>query len=318
MDIAVGKAAIYEAAEKLSNWGRWGADDEIGTLNHVTPEDIVAAARLVRKGKVFAMGIPLNQQGPQSGLFGGRWNPIHTMLATGTDALAGRFDATNKLRFSDDAINMPVQAATHWDSLGHIFLDDKMYNGHHASRVDGGGVHKLGIEHTRARMVGRGVLLDVARHKGVSWLDDGYGIGNDELDATAKVQGVEVRKGDFVIVRTGQMERCLSEKKWGNYAGGDAPGVRFENCYWCQEREIAAICSDTWGVEVRPNETTEVQQPWHWVVIPAIGLTMGEMFYLAELAEDCARDGVYEFFFTGPPLVITGGTGSPINPLAIK
>ncbi|MFL5314198.1 MAG: cyclase family protein, partial [Microvirga sp.] len=81
---------------------------------------------------------------------------------------------------------------------------------------------------------------------------------------------------------------------------------------------IAGICSDTWGVEVRPNETTDVQQPWHWVVIPAIGLTMGEMFYLAELAADCAADGVYEFFFTGPPLVITGGTGSPINPLAIK
>ncbi|MFL5317504.1 MAG: cyclase family protein [Microvirga sp.] len=318
MDIAVGKAAIYEAAEKLSNWGRWGEDDQIGTLNHVGPDEIVAASKLVRKGKVFAMGIPLNQQGPQSGLFGGRWNPIHTMLATGTDAVAGRFDETNKLRFSDDAINMPVQAATHWDSLGHIFLDDKMYNGHHARRVDGGGVHVLGIEHTRARMVGRGVLLDVARHKGVDWFEDGYGISNDELDATAKAQGVEVRKGDFVIVRTGQMERCLKEKKWGDYAGGPAPGVRFENCYWCQEKEIAGICSDTWGVEVRPNETTEVQQPWHWVVIPAMGLTMGEMFYLAELAEDCAKDGVYEFFFTGPPLVITGGTGSPINPLAIK
>jgi kynurenine formamidase len=318
MDIAVGKAAIYEAAEKLSNWGRWGEDDQIGTLNHVGPDEIVAAAKLVRKGKVFAMGIPLNQQGPQSGLFGGRWNPIHTMLATGTDAVAGRFDETNKLRFSDDAINMPVQAATHWDSLGHIFLDDKMYNGHHARRVDGGGVHVLGIEHTRARMVGRGVLLDVARHEGVDWFEDGYGIGNDELDATAKAQGVEVRKGDFVIVRTGQMERCLKEKKWCDYAGGPAPGVRFENCYWCQDKEIAGICSDTWGVEVRPNETTEVQQPWHWVVIPAMGLTMGEMFYLAELAEDCAQDGVYEFFFTGPPLVITGGTGSPINPLAIK
>ncbi len=240
MDIAVGKAAIYEAAEKLSNWGRWGKDDQIGTLNHVGPDEIVAAAKLVRKGKVFAMGIPLNQQGPQSGLFGGRWNPIHTMLATGTDAIAGRFDETNKLRFSDDAINMPVQAATHWDSLGHIFLDDKMYNGHHARRVDGGGVHVLGIEHTRARMVGRGVLLDVARHKGVDWFEDGYGISNDELDATAKAQGVEVRKGDFVIVRTGQMERCLKEKKWGDYAGGPAPGVRFENCYWCQERRSPA------------------------------------------------------------------------------
>lgn len=318
MDLKVGKAAIYEAAEKLSNWGRWGKDDQIGTLNHVTPEDVVAASRLVKKGKTFAMGIPLDQNGPQNGLFGGRWNPIHTMLATGTDAVAGRFDETNKLRYADDALNMPVQAATHWDSLGHIFLDDKMYNGFEAKLVDGGGVHTLGIEHTRDKMLGRGVLLDIARFKGVDSLDDGYGISNDELDACAEKQGVEIRKGDFVIVRTGHMERCLKSGVWGGYAGGDAPGVKFENCYWCQEREVAAICSDTWGVEVRPNETDEVQQPWHWVVIPAMGLTMGEMFYLKELAEDCAEDGVYEFFFTGPPLVITGGTGSPINPLAIK
>ena len=318
MDIKVGKEAIYEAAKKLSNWGRWGKDDQIGTLNHVTPEHVGAAARLIRNGKVFPMGIPLDRNGPQTGLFGGRWNPIHTMLATGTDAVAGRFDKTNKLRFADDAINMPVQAATHWDSLGHIFLDDKCYNGYDAKLVDGGGCNTLGIEHTKAKMVGRGVLLDVARYKGLESLEDGYGISNDELDATAKAQSVDIRRGDFVIIRTGQLERCLKAGKWGGYAGGNAPGVRFENCYWCQQHEIAAICSDTWGVEVRPNETTEVQQPWHWVVIPVMGLTMGEMFYVKELSEDCAADRVYEFFFSGPPLVITGGTGSPINPLAIK
>ena len=87
---------------------------------------------------------------------------------------------------------------------------------------------------------------DVARHRGVDWLADGEGISNDELDACAKAQGVDIRRADFVIIRTGQMERCLNEKEWGGYAGGDAPGVMFENCYWCQKKEIAAICSDTW------------------------------------------------------------------------
>src|SRR5438132_1466307 len=212
MNITVGRKAIEEASKKLSNWGRWGKDDMIGTLNFVTPQDIVDAAKLIK----------------------------------------------------------------------------------------------------------RGVLLDIARFRGVDWLADGEGIGNDELDACAKAQGVTIGRADFVIVRTGQMERCLNEKKWGGYAGGDAPGVKFENCYWCHEKEIAAICTDTWGVEVRPNETAEANQPWHWVVIPAMGLCMGEIFYLKELAEDCARDKVYEFFFSGPPLIITGGTGSPINPQAIK
>ncbi len=318
-DISKGIAAIHQAAEELKNWGRWGRDDQIGTLNHITPEDVAAAATLVKYGRVFAMGIPLGSTGPQNGLFGGRWNPIHTMLATGTDAVAGRFDKPgDMLRYADDALNMPVQAATHWDSLGHIFLGDKMYNDFDARIVDSGGVHKLGIEHTRARMVGRGVLLDVARHKGVEWLEDGYGISNADLDAAAAAQGVEVRRGDFVVIRTGQMERCRKQGAWGGYAGGDAPGVKFENCYWCQEKQIAAICTDTWGVEVRPNETNEAKQPWHWVVIPAMGLTMGEMFDVSELAADCAADKVYEFFFTGPPLNLTGGTGSPINPLAIK
>jgi kynurenine formamidase len=193
-----------------------------------------------------------------------------------------------------------------------------MYNGFDAREVDSNGVGQLGIEHTKSKMLGRGVLLDIARFRGVRWLADGEAISNNELDACAKKQSVEVGRGDFVILRTGQMERCLEQSDWGTYSGGPAPGVRFENCYWCQEKEIAAICSDTWGVEVRPNETTEANQPWHWVVIPAMGLTMGEMFYVKELAEDCAADGVYEFFFCGPPLIITGGTGSPLNPQAIK
>ena len=171
MNITVGKKAIAQASEKLRNWGRWGADDQIGTLNHIKPEDIVKAAALIRTGKVFALGIPLDRNGPQTGLFGGRWNPIHTMLATGTDAVAGRYDKVPGIRYADDAINMPVQAATHWDSLGHIFYEEKMYNGFDAREVDCNGLGKLGIEHTRNKMVGRGVLLDVARFRGVPWLE---------------------------------------------------------------------------------------------------------------------------------------------------
>src|SRR5271166_4940308 len=198
MDITVGRKAIADATEKLKNWGRWGKDDQIGTLNFSTPEDIVRAAGLIRTGKVFALGLPLDRYGPQTGLFGGRWNPIHTMLATGTDAVAGRQDKTSGLRYADDAINMPVQCATHWDALGHIFYEDKMYNGFDAREVDSNGLGKLGIEHSRNKMVGRGVLLDIARFKRVEWLEDGYGIANDELDACAKAQNIAIRRGDFV------------------------------------------------------------------------------------------------------------------------
>ena len=318
MGMTVNRAAIYKAAQELSNWGRWGDDDQIGTLNLITPQDITDAAKLIRRGKSFALGLSLKEK-IQSGLFGGRWNPIHTMLATGTDAAAGnQDDPAPYLRYADDAINMPCQASTQWDALCHIFLDDKMYNGFDATLVDARGAKKLGIENYRDKMVGRGVLLDVARWKGMDSLPDGYAVSNADLDGCAAAQGVTIKKGDFVLVRTGHQERCLAKGDWTGYAGGDAPGVAFETCYWLHEKNVAGICMDTWGCEVRPNETQDAKQPWHWVVIPAMGIAMGEIFYMKELAEDCAKDKVYEFFFNAPPLHLPGGAGSPINPQAIK
>lgn len=308
---------ISEAADRLKNWGRWGPEDEIGTLNNVSAQDIVNAARLIRKGKVFSLALNFDSQGPQSGLWGNRFNPIHTMLATGADAIAGRQEAIG-IRYADDMVTMPLQCGTQWDALGHIFFGDKMWNGYDAKLVDCNGAQKNGIEKVKDKMVGRGVLLDVARAKGVESLEDGYGISISDLDQCAATQHVEVRRGDFVIVRTGHMERCLKSGQWGGYAGGDSPGLRFETADWIRSKDIAAICADTWGCEVRPNESTEASQPWHWVVIPMIGISMGEIFYLKDLAEDCAQDQVYEFFFCGPPLPITRAVGSPVNPIAVK
>lgn len=308
---------LRATAEKCSNWGRWGPDDEIGTLNFISPEDIVAAAGLIRKGKSFSLALNFDSQGPQRGLWGNRFNPIHTMLATGTDAAAGNQDSGG-LRYADDMVSLPLQCGTQWDGLGHIFYDDKMWNGYDARLVDSNGARKNGIENVKDKMAGRGVLLDVARHAGVDFLEDGMAITNEDLDATAEAQGVEVRRGDFVIVRTGQMGKCQREGDWGGYAGGDAPGLAFETAEWIHAKEIAAICCDTWGCEVRPNETEEASQPWHWVVIPMIGISMGEIFVLDPLADDCAGDGVYEFFFCAPPLPITRAVGSPLNPIAIK
>jgi len=308
---------LRETAEKCKNWGRWGPDDEIGTLNFISPEDIVKAAQLIRRGKVFSLGLDFDNKGPQSGLWGNRFNPIHTMTATGTDAVAGNQDK-GKLRYADDMISLPLQCGTQWDALGHIFYDDKMWNGYDARLVDSNGAQKNAIDKIKDRAVGRGVLLDVAKHVGVESLDEGMAITNDDLNETAESQGVEIKRGDFVIVRTGMMGKCLRAENWGGYAGGDAPGLAFETAEWIHEKEIAAICTDTWGCEVRPNETTEAQQPWHWVVIPMIGITMGEIFVVDDLADDCTADGIYEFFFCAPPLPITGGCGSPLNPIAIK
>lgn len=318
----VTRADLSAAAEKYKNWGKWGEKDEIGTLNYTQPEDIVAAATLVKTGKVISLALNFDNAGPQGAKSKypsmGRINPVHTMLRTGTDAYAGVLDKRG-IRAADDMVVMPLQCGTQWDGLGHVFYENYMYNGYDCREVSSAGAAKCGIEKTKNKMVGRGVLLDVARAKGLDRLEDGYAITSADLDETAKKQGVEVRRGDYVIVRTGQMEAMLNAGSWDGYPGGDAPGFSFETLEWIQRTQLAALASDTWGCEVRPNQSEEgINQPWHWITIPIMGMTMGEIFNVKELADDCAADGRYEFMFVAPALPITGAVGSPINPLAIK
>jgi kynurenine formamidase len=249
----------------------------------------------------------------------GRTNPIHTMIRTGTDAYSGVLDKRG-IRAADDMVTMPLQCGTQWDGLGHVFYEENMWNGYDCREVTSAGAQKCGIEKTKNKMVGRGVFLDVARALGKDCLDDGYGITCDDLDMTAKKQAVDLKRGDYIVVRTGQMERCFKAGSWDGYPGGDAPGFAFETLEWVHRTELAALASDTWGCEVRPNESKEagINQPWHWITIPIMGMTMGEIFNVQELAEDCAADGVYEYLFVAPAIPITGAVGSPVNPLAIK
>jgi kynurenine formamidase len=313
---------LRNAADKYKNWGKWGPNDEIGTLNYTEPEDIIAAAKLVRQGKVISLALNFDNNGPQRGrteyTMHGRINPLHLMLRTGTDAYAGVFDHRG-VQGTDDLVVMPLQSGTQWDGLGHIFYENKMWNGYDCREVTSLGAQKCGIEKTKNKMVGRGVFLDVAAVLGIDVLPDGHAVTSDQLDRAAQAHGVDIRRGDYVIVRTGQMEGKLRQGNWDGYPGGDAPGFSFETLEWINNKKIAAIASDTWGCEVRPNENEpSITQPWHWITIPIMGLTMGEIFYVADLAKDCAQDGVYEFMFVAPAIPITGAVGSPTNPLAIK
>ena len=169
--------------------------------------------KLIKRGKRFSLGLNFDRHGPQKGTWGNRFNPIHLMLATGTDAVAGRFDEFG-LRYADDMISLPLQCATQWDALAHIFYDDYMWNGYDARLVDSDGAQKNGIEKVRAEMAGRGVLLDVARWAGVDFFEDGVAISANDLDECAKSQNVDIKQGDFVIVRTGQMEQRLDAGDW--------------------------------------------------------------------------------------------------------
>ena len=296
---------------RVRNWGRWGAYDQRGTVNLITPARLVAAGALIRTGKVFDLGIPLDDAGPQPG--GGRINPVHLMSQTGDRQMfPGGF------RYADDYIFMPLQGATQWDALAHVYYDDQLYNGYPSNDVTVVGAFNCSIEHQAKGIAGRGVLLDLARLKGVEWLERGYAITPADLEAAIAAQGdVAVGAGDILVFRTGWRRKFLVEKSPTNFMDGE-PGLGQDCCQWLRDRDIAAVCSDNWAIEVLPGEDPNAVFNVHMVLIRDMGLTLGEIFDLEELSADCAADGVWEFFFCAPPLKVTKGVGSPINPLAFK
>ena len=312
---------IARRADAYRNWGRWGEDDVLGTLNFIDDAKRVHAAGLVRQGRVVSLAQRFDTDGPQKG-WRRRTNPVHTMTDTGTDAERANQGFPHGMGGADDVIAMPLQCSTQWDGLGHIFDHGNAWNGRRAGDVvtsDGDLV--TGIEHAAAVVVSRGVLLDVGRHlaPATGELPDGYPITAADLDACIQAQGpsATVGRGDIVLVRTGQYARARREG-WGDYAGGPAPGLSITTAGWLSRTEIAAIATDTWGFEVRPNEfDVPAFQPLHQIVIPNLGLTIGEMWNLDELAEACAEQGRWDFLLSAPPLPITGAVGSPINPVAL-
>ena len=309
---------IHETATRCRNWGKWGEGDERGTINYITPELIIRAARLIRRGAVFSLAIPFDSKGPQSGSSGFRFNPIHRMTLTGSDFTSGAMSLPGSVGFSDDMVIMPTQCATQWDALSHCFVGGKMYNGFDANEITSQGARRNSIDKMARGIVGRGVLIDVPRFKGVPWLEPGYAITASDLSHAAERQNVTIGSGDLLLVRTGHIALCRNRKSWGDYAGGDAAGLSFHSAEWIHAREIAAVATDTWSMEVRPHEIAGALHPLHQIFLPQMGLPIGEIFDLEELADDCAADGVYEFFLAAPPLPITGAVGSPVNPLAIK
>jgi kynurenine formamidase len=319
-DPADPEGAIAAAARRCSNWGRWGEDDVLGTLNFLDEAKRREGAALVRRGVTFSLAQRFDADGPQTG-WRRRTNPVHTMLDTGLDAERGTQGFPHGIGGADDVVFMPLQASTQWDGLGHIFDHGTAYNGRRAGDVvTSEGDKVTGIETAAAAIAGRGVLLDVGRAVGTDGeLPDGFAITTEHLEATIAAQGESARvgRGDLVLVRTGRLARARREG-WNGYAGGPAAGLSFTTVDWLHRTEIAGIATDTWGFEVRPNEFTEAFQPLHQVVIPHLGLFLGEMWDLDALAADCAADGRYDMWLTAAPLPVTGAVGAPVNPLAVK
>lgn len=302
----------HELGKELSNWGRWGDKDELGTLNFVTPEKRVAAARLVKTGKIFDLGIPFGKDGPW--LAGGfRLNPIHMMTLLPGDTPG----SPDGLISADDMVIMGLQSATQWDGLAHVGYDGRFYNDVPSTAVNNFvGASRNSFDKVVTGLTSRGVLLDIARAKGVDRLEDSYAITAADLDEAEQRQGVRVESGDILLLRTGWM-KWLHEGDKAHFNGNN-PGPFLDMCRWLHEREVAALAVDQWTGEAWPSPLKGVTIPFHQVVVRDMGLTLGEMFDFEALAEDCEQDGVWECFFCGPGLKVTGSVGSPVTPIVLK
>ncbi len=302
-------AARLDAAEvkalfdKISNWGRWGKDDERGALNFITPAKRAQAGRLVQTGETASMALPLStKSGPDTP------TPVtHIMLHAGP-GLAASLDYF--------AIAPHGMAFTHLDALCHIFWQGKMYNGFAASEVGRFGARRCAITAAREGIVSRGVLLDIAKLKGVEWMELGERIFPEDLEAAERDHRVRVEEGDVLMIRTGRSAR---RNKLGPWDGGreGLAGLDASTLPWLHERRVAVLGCDGVSDVVPTGYGAELSMPIHVGTIVAMGVHLIDNADLEALAAACIRHSRYEFMFTMNPLILERATASPVNPVAI-
>ncbi len=315
---------ILDLAERVRNWGRWGDDDEIGTVNFITDQVVKAALGSVRTGERISLAFPLQDEGGlQIGAIPGRDNPNRTMIMV-NEAMLGDPDM---FCTSDDSVSMGLQAGTHWDGLCHASWRGLIYGGRDADSITDAGASVCGIEKIE-HLTGRGVLMDIAALYGVDELEGGHAVSYDDLVRAEERQGVRVRSGDIVLVRTGMMRKALAGDVVAYGSGTPIegspmpgfPGVGLGAVEFFHEREVAAVATDTVTFEVMPWDpsTPGAILPIHCLHLVEMGLTQGQNWNLEALAEACASDGHYDFLLEASPQPFVGAIGSPVNPVAIR
>jgi kynurenine formamidase len=305
--VNVSAAEFRALFETVSNWGRWGPDDELGTLNELTADRITAAAGLVRTGETVTLSLPMDTEKRVDNP-----NPVvHRMTQLyGTDIGSGT------LRFAMDYIGSDYHhdAHTHIDALCHVAFDGSIYNGRQAGAFTSEGAATSTIEVVKNGLVGRGVLLDVPRVRGVPWLEPGEHIFADDLEAAERAEGVTVGKGDILLVRTGHVRRLHELGPWDT--ASSKAGLHPTTTLLLAERGIAALGSDG-NSDTAPSTTEGLDFPVHALTLNAMGLHLIDYLQFEDLVPVCERAGRWEFLFVGAPLRVVGGTGSPLNPIAI-
>jgi len=292
--------------ERVKNWGRWGTEDELGTLNFVGEHEVVQASRLVRSGRQISLGRPFDTvSGPDNGR-----PALHYM------AHMGERGAEEPSYYTDFiAVDFHGKSASHLDALPHIAYKGLLYNGKPAAQViSSGGSSFAPVSRLAQGIVARGVLLDAARARGLDWLEPPLALGAGDLEEVAATLGAEVRRGDAVLLRSGQMGRRRALGPWDPDLA--SAGLATSAIEWLAQREIALLGGDG-DSDARPSPLPGINGPVHLLAINAMGMPLLDNLDLEALSEACAEAGTYEFLLVVAPLIVPGGTGSPVNPIAV-
>jgi kynurenine formamidase len=294
---------VKASFERISNWGRWGKEDQLGALNFITAEKRAAAARLAKAGEIVSLALPLSTEttaeNPQ---------PVqHLMLHVGPHAVAA---------LDYFGIAPHGMAFTHLDALCHVFWDGRMYNGFSNREVGRFGAKKCAIDVTRDGIVSRGVLLDIPKTRKVEWLEPGDPIYPEDLNAAEKMEAVRVDEGDILLIRTGRHQRRKAKGAWDPRREG-LPGLDASCLTWLHERRIAVLGCDAVSDLIPNGYSGELSMPIHVGTLVMMGIHLIDNADLEALSAACARHNRYEFLFAMAPLILERGTASPVNPLAI-
>jgi kynurenine formamidase len=320
-DTSAKPGTLDELLEGLpTNWGRWGDDDEIGCLNHLTPAEVLRGVREIKDGKVFTLAVPIGNPGGDP-VWPGRSGATRLMTQDRSHYTSGKLKPLNGgLEYADDYITAFLQGSSQYDALGHTWYGDKIYNGFSADTTTGG-MAKCGVDKIAQRgVVGRGVLIDMARHRGKDSLEPAETFGVEDLEAAAAEQGVSIEPHDNLLIRTGWLKVFYDKGADAFYEKFVEPGLTFspELVRWFHEREIVSLSTDTIANEVTFEPETGIVLPLHAALMRNLGVLFSEILWFEELAESCVEDGRWSFLYAAAPLNIVGGTGAPVNPMAIK
>ncbi len=301
------------------NWGKWGEDDEVGALNYLTAQEVLRGAAHIRTGTVFTLqrliGDPKGDP-----VWPGRSPAQRTMILDesswdGEDAPS----FPGGLHYADDKIDAFLQGSTQYDALGHVWYGGRIWNGYDA-RTTVGGLDKASVAPIAERgVVGRGILLDMARFRGKDNLDAAETFTHEDLENCAKAQGVTIEKHDILIIRTNFLKLFFEDQE-SFYTDFCEPGLTYspELVRWFQEREIPNLVTDTIANEVTTDPESKVALPLHCALMRNLGIALTEICDLEKLAASCAEDGQYTFLYTAAPLKVNRASGSPVNPVVIK